>query len=175
MSDKLLNVLGNEGEEVLADAPTKKDEEDTILQDIVDEYNIPDMKNTMDETGGVPENIYLFYGGESEGFVKALEFLGINASNREFAAFLLSDLGRKTMTQNKLSIHVDSGDIFKDNHSTEENFYSFLLSQQKFSYSNTFEKYIVDFLHNFSINDQEKFELLSFKNSNIFFKDLTIL
>ena len=30
---------------------------DTILQDIIDKYNIPDMKNTMDETGKVPENI----------------------------------------------------------------------------------------------------------------------
>ena len=49
LGDKLLNALGNEGENVLADAPTKKDEEDTILQDIIDEYNIPDMKNTMDE------------------------------------------------------------------------------------------------------------------------------
>ena len=50
--------------------------------------------------------------------------------NREFSAFLLSDLGRKTMTQNKLSIHVESGDIFYDNHNTGENFYNFLLSQQ---------------------------------------------
>ena len=170
--------MGNTGEEVLADAPTKEEEEDTILQDIIDEYNIPDMKNTMDETGEVPENIYFFYGGESEGFVKALEFLGINPSNKEFAAFLLSDLGRKTMTQNKLSIHVDSGDIFYDNHNTEENFYSFLLSQQndeaafvpkKFSYSNTFEKYITSFLQNFSIDDQEKFDLLAFKNSKYLF------
>ena len=60
LGDKLLNTLGNEGENVLADAPTKKDEEDTILQDIIDEYNIPDMKNTMEETGEVPENIYFF-------------------------------------------------------------------------------------------------------------------
>ena len=111
LGDKLLDTLGNVGEEVLADTPTKKDEEDSVLQDIIDEYNIPDMKNTMDETGEVPENIYFFYGGESEGFVNALEFLGISPENREFAAFLLSDLGRKTMTQNKLSIHVDSGDI----------------------------------------------------------------
>ena len=111
LGDKLLDTLGNVGEEVLADTPTKKDEEDRVLQDIIDEYNIPDMKNTMDETGEVPENIYFFYGGESEGFVNALEFLGISPENREFAAFLLSDLGRKTMTQNKLSIHVDSGDI----------------------------------------------------------------
>ena len=34
------------------------------------------------------------------------------------------------MTENKLSIHVESGDIFYDNHNTDENFYSFLLSQQ---------------------------------------------
>ena len=104
--------------------------------------------------------------------------MGINLSNRDFAAFLLSELGRKTMTQNKLSSHVDSGDIFYDNHNTEDNFYSFLLSQQndeaafvpkKFSYSNTFEKYITIFLQNFSINDQEKFDLLAFKNSKYLF------
>ena len=34
------------------------------------------------------------------------------------------------MAENKLSIHVESGDIFYDNHNTSENFYSFLLSQQ---------------------------------------------
>ena len=58
------------------------------------------------------------------------------------------------MTQNKLSIHVDSGDIFYNNHNIGENFYSFLLSQQndeavyvpkKWSYSNSFE-YISKFL-----------------------------
>ena len=87
---------------------------------------------------------------------------------------MLSDLGRQTITQNKLSIHVESGDIFYDNHNTEENFYSFLLSQQNdeaayvlktFSYSDTFEKYITSFLQLFSIDDQEKFDLLAFKDS----------
>ena len=70
----------------------------------------------MDETGEVPESIYLFYGGESETFVNALEFIGLSPINREFGAFLLSDLGRQVMTQNKLSIHVESGDIFYNNH-----------------------------------------------------------
>ena len=72
----------------------------------------------------------LFYGGDSEQFVNALEFLGISPINREFAAFLLSDLSRKAISQSKLSIHVESGDIFYDNHNTEENFYSFLLSNK---------------------------------------------
>ena len=34
------------------------------------------------------------------------------------------------MIQNKLSIHVESGEIFCENHDTGENFYNFLLTQQ---------------------------------------------
>ena len=180
LGDKLANVLGNEGEDLfdVNAPPTKKEEEDEIFKKVIEEYDILGMKNTMDETGQMPESIYFFYGGDSQNFVDALEFIGLSPINREFAAFLLSDLGRQTMTQNKLSTHVESGDIFYDNQNTEEKFYSFLLSQQndeagyvpkKFSYTNTFEKYITSFLQMFSIDDQEKFDLLAFKNSKYLF------
>ena len=69
----------------------------------------------MGKEGNVPESIYFFYGGEGENFVKALEFIGLSPMNREFGAFLLSELGRQVTTENKLSIHVDSGDIFYEN------------------------------------------------------------
>ena len=87
-------------------------------------------------------------------------------------------VGRQTMTQNKLSILVESGDIFYDNHNTGEKFYSFLLSQQNdeatyvpkmFSYRNSFETNISSFLHVFSIDDQEKLDLFTFKNSKYLF------
>ena len=180
IGDKLLDTLGTEAEDLfnVNAPPTKKEEEDEILKDIIDEYIIPGMKDTMDETGQVLESIYFFYGGDSQQFVDALEFIGLSPLNREFAALLLSDLGRQTMTQNKLSIHVESGDIFYNNHNTKENFYSFSLSQQndkaayvpkKLSYSNFFEKYITSFLQNFSIDDQEKLDLLAFKNSKYLF------
>ena len=144
----------------------------------MEEYKIKEIRDSMDETAQVPESIYFFYGGESEKFVNALEFIGLSPINREFSAFFLSDLGRKTMTQNKLSIHVESGNIFYDNHNTGENFYNFLLSQQnneaayvpkKLSYKNSFEAYIGSFLQSFSIDDQEKFDLLAFKNSKYLF------
>ena len=70
------------------------------------------------------------------------------------------------------------GDVFYDNQNTGENFYSFLLSQQndevayvpkKISYINSFEQYITTFLQAFSIDDQEKFDLLAFKNSKYLF------
>ena len=100
VGDKLAGILGTEGEDLFdANAPlSKKEEEDEILQKVIEEYNIPGMKDTMDETGQVPESIYFFYGGDSQNFVDALEFIDLSPINREFAAFLLSDLGRQTMT-----------------------------------------------------------------------------
>ena len=181
LGDELANALGTEAQNLFDQnaSPTKKEEEDEILKDFMEEYEIEKIRDTMDETAQVPESIFFFlYGGESEQFVNALEFIGLSPINREFSAFLLSDLGRKTMTQNKLSIHVESGDIFYDNHNTSENFYNFLLSQQnneaayvpkKFSYKNSFEAYIGSFLQIFSIDDQEKFDLLAFKNSKYLF------
>ena len=179
LGDGLLNSLGTSAKTIFDDSiPTQKEEEEEILKYIVDENNLNDIENTMDEKGEVPESIYFFYGGDSEQFVQALEFIGLSPINREFAAFLLSDLGLKTVTQNKLSIHVESGEIFYDNHNTGENFYNFLLSQQnyeaayvpkKFSYRNSFETYISSFLQSFSIDDQEKFNLSAFKNSKYLF------
>ena len=58
--------------------------------------------------GQVPENIYFFYGGDSNNFLRSLEFISLSTMNREFGAFLMSDLGRQVMTENKLSIHVES-------------------------------------------------------------------
>ena len=74
LGDKLLDTLGTKAEDLFNNVPTKKEEEDEVLQKIIDEYDIPSMKETMDETGKMPDSIYFFYGGESPKFVDALEF-----------------------------------------------------------------------------------------------------
>lgn len=178
--DGILTSLGTEAEDLFnSDThPSKKEEEDELLKKIMDEFKIEKIKDTMDDKETVPESIYFFNGGDSDPFYNALESIGLSPINREFGAFLMSDTERKTMTQNKLCIHVDSGDFFNDNNNTGENFYSFLLSQQSneaayvpktFSYSDRFERYISSYLQQFSINNQEKFNLLSFKNSKYLF------
>ena len=75
------------------------------------EYDIENIRDTMDKTGKVPDTVYFFYEGESEQFVNALEFISLSPTNIEFGAFLLSDLGRQTMTQNRLNIHIESGGL----------------------------------------------------------------
>ena len=90
----------------------------------------------------------------------------------------LTSVNKQWLKINKLSIHVELGEIFYDNHNTGENFYNLLLSQQNdeasyapknFSYRNSSEAYISSFLQSFSIDDQEKFDLLPFKNSKYLF------
>ena len=125
LGDDLIQSLGVETNDLFDEnspSTKKEEEEDEVLKNLMDEYQLEDIKDSMDETGQVPESIYFFYGGESQVFVDALEFIGLSPINKESGAFLLSDLGRQTMTQNKLSIHVGSGDTFYNNHNTGENF-----------------------------------------------------
>ena len=178
LGDGLLETLGDNAEDLFqADNITNKEEEDLFLEKIKDEYSFEDIKESLDEEN-VPENIYFFYGDESDNFYSSLEFIGLSPMNREFGAFLMSDLGRCIMVENKLSIHVESGDIFYENQNTGENFYNFLLAQQnddaafipkKFSYRSSFENYISQFLQAFSIDDIEKYDLYTHKNSKYLF------
>ena len=60
LGDGLLNTLGTEAEDLFdPSAPlTKKEEEDEILKDIMDEYETDKIRDTMDEAAQVPESIY---------------------------------------------------------------------------------------------------------------------
>ena len=148
MGDGFIENLGVEAEDLFQlENITKQQEEDLVLEQIKQEYGFEDIKESFDE-GKVPENIYFLYVGESNNFYRAIEFMGPDADNREFAAFLMSAMARQVMTSSRLSIHVKTGGIFYENHNTRENFYNFLVAQQnqvaafipkKIAYRNTFE------------------------------------
>ena len=78
------------------------------------------------------------------------------------------------MTDNSLSIHIESGNIFYDHFNTNENFYNFLLVQQnetkqfipkRISHHHIFETYMKQFLPAFSLKKSEKYDLLTNKSS----------
>ena len=95
--------------------------------------------------------------------------------------FLVSGEGQNVMTNNSLSINVESKNIFYQNFNTNENFQSFLTAQQdetkaiipkRISYHYSFEKYINKYLPSFSINNAEKFDIFANKNSKYLFYKL---
>ena len=87
------------------------------------------IKDAFDEVV-VPHQLDIFYGGENSNFNQAIEFLSPSNENREFIAFLPSDQGQNLMTNNSLSIHIESGDIFYQNVNIGEKFSNFILAQQ---------------------------------------------
>ena len=75
-------------------------------------------------------NLNFFCDGINENFIQVCYLLSSNNNNnnREFIAFLES--AEDLMTNNSLSIHAESGSTFYQNFNTNENFYSFFISQQ---------------------------------------------
>ena len=105
LGDGLINVLGTEADDILDEKfVNKKKQEDEALENFKEEYGFEEIKDAFDE-GSVPNQLGFFYGGQNENFARA-------ADNREFIAFLISDPGQNKMTNNSLSIHIKSGNIF---------------------------------------------------------------
>ena len=128
LGDGLLNTLGVQADDILEQKfVNQKQQEDTVLEQIKKEYNFDEIKDAFDEDT-VLQQLDFFYGGENSNFNRAIKFLSPSKENREFIAFLLSDLGQNLMTNNSLSIHIESGDIFYLNFNTGENCYNFVIA-----------------------------------------------
>ena len=85
------------------------------------------------------------------------------------------------MTNNSFSIHIETGDIFYNDFNTKENFNSFLLAQQdelkqfipkRISYHYSFEKYTRSYLPSFSLEEIDRFDMLSNKNQKYLLQKL---
>ena len=120
-------------------------------------------------------NLNFFFDGDNDNLLNACNLIGLNEDNNEFVSFLCSGMGQNILTNNSLSIHVERGNIFYDNFSTNENFYNFLLAQQdetkrfipkRISYHRSFERYMKQFLPAFSLEESDKYDFLTNKSSN---------
>ena len=178
--DRLVKVLGTEGEEILEDnfLPAKELEDKNILE-IKQEHEFNKIKDAFDE-GTITLQLDFFCGGEHlpENFKHACNFLSLNDENIGFTDFLCSKRGENIKTNNSLSIYVEFRNIFYQNFNRNENFHSLLLVQQdetksivpkRISYSYSFEKYLQSYLPLFSIDDVEKYDLYSNKNAKYLF------
>ena len=122
LGDGLLNSLGVQVDDILEQKfVNQKQQEDVVLEQIKEEYNFVEIKDAFDK-GTVLQQLDFFHGGEKSNFNQAIEFLSLRNENREFNKFLISDQGQNLMTNNSLSTHIESGDIFYQNFNTGEKF-----------------------------------------------------
>ena len=123
-------MLGKEAEDILKEVFVNlKELENKTLENIKDEYNFDEIKDAFDDAS-VPKQLEFFYGGNNDNFIQACNFLSLNEDNNEFISFLCSDNRQNIMTNNSLFIHIESRNIFYQKSNTNENFCSFLLTQE---------------------------------------------
>lgn len=169
-----MNALGTKAEDNLKDDfVSKKALEEKTIKQIQEEYNFDEIKDAFDNAA-VPQQLGLFYSGDDEEFIEACNLLLPDDDNSDFKSFLCSDVGQNIMTNNSLSIHVESRNIFYQNLNTNENFDGFLVAQQveskllipkRNSYHHSFEKYIKSYLPYFPVDEAKTFDCFSNKNS----------
>ena len=59
-----------------------------------------------------PLSLNFFFGGDNHNFLLTCNILSLSEDNNEFVSFLCSDMGQNIMTNNSLSIHIETRDIF---------------------------------------------------------------
>ena len=70
----------------------------------------------------------------------------INTETKAFVEYLTSDYAREILAKNKIKIHLDTGNIYRDNTNLEKSIYDFLLAQKNEA------KKLLDYEINFTIN-----------------------
>ena len=80
---------------------------------------------TKTDKGQIPEVLEFFSGGKNKSFDQKAKMLGVSSNSLDFLDFLQSAEHEEILVQNKLKIHVESGNIFHNNIDTNESIYSF--------------------------------------------------
>ena len=134
--------------------------------------------STKFEKGEIPSELEFFQGERNENFGQNLNYLGLSHENEQFVDYLTSEECRDILEREDIQIHIDSGDIFVNNQNTGKSIYDFLLNQQDenkkklpidFSYDDNYTDYIIKYLPGINEVDDDKFDVLTNKNSKYLF------
>ena len=106
-----------------------KEEELETPQPEITIPNFDQIRDTLND-GEIPPELEFFNGGKNPRLDHVINSIGIDQESREFLSFLQDDICESLMQRNKLSIHIETGNIYYDNADTGESIYSFFIAKQ---------------------------------------------
>ena len=124
------------------------------LDELNEEYDFEDLFEKIND-GEMPELIEFYFGGGNEHFITRCASLSLDNENESFIDFLSSYFSSRIMRECKISIHIETGNVYYGHLNTGESLYDFLLNQQSqkdklidasFSYGGSFSEYLTEFL-----------------------------
>ena len=73
----------------------------------------------------MPKQLEFFEGSENKEFESKVKLIGLSTDSIEFLEFLQSSFCQELLIENKLKIHIESGNIFFNNLDANESIYGF--------------------------------------------------
>ena len=140
--------------------------------------NLSKILSEIGETALVPFEFEFFNGGENETFAENIRSLAPSTENLAFLDFLMSDISQNILTDNKLKIHSETGNIYHNDQDTNESIFDFILKQQNpytgyINHNFVFDRYYVTYfdwlLNGFTAYEKNKLDVFANKNSKFLF------
>ena len=142
-----------------------------------------DMENlsqTLSTIGNqiLPFEFEFFNGGPNEKFREIILSIDSSSNTLEFLDFLQGKTYKKILEDNKLKIHIETGNIYYDNTDTNESIHNFILAQinptsGEIEHSFTFDRDYVTYFRwltdSFSASTKSKLDIFTNKNSKFLF------
>ena len=140
--------------------------------------NLDQISSKIDR-GEIPKELNFFTGGINREFESKVRSLGISTNSADFLNFVQSDTCEDLMKNNNLKIHVDTGHIFHNNIDANESIFDFFENQEdetkqfledfEFNITDSYDDYFMKYLVNIKDGNDDKFDMLTNKNSKFFF------
>ena len=118
----------------------------------INELPIPELTEILSkiDKGEAPKQLEFFEGGQNKEFEGKVKLIDLLTDSIEFLEFLQSDFCQEIFIQNKLKIHIETGNIFFNNLDTNESIYGFFQQQEnqskakinfEFTFTDSYEDY----------------------------------
>ena len=155
------------------------DLDEATKEDIKFKNEVQNLTKVLSRIGDdAPFEFEFFSGGKNEKFSEYFKSLGPSTDNLEFLDFLESEICKKDLKDNKLKIHIETGNIYYNNIDTNESIFNFIFNQQnpitgyikhKFIYDRDYISYFDWLVNGFATFEQNKLDVFKFKNSKYLF------
>ena len=146
----------------------------------INELPIPELTEILSkiDKGEAPKQLEFFEGGQNKEFEGKVKLIDLLTDSIEFLEFLQSDFCQEIFIENKLKIHIETGNIFFNNLDTNESIYGFFQQQEnqskakinfEFSFTDRYEDYFDWLVQGFKGSEDQKYDVLTNKNSKYLF------
>ena len=170
-------ILSEQLQEIFPDINQVIEEDDVKFKE-----NVQNLTEILTKIGEDDEDTLFefefFVGGKNRKFDDHIRGLSLSTDNLEFLDFIQSNQCKRILINNKLKIHIETGNIYYENKDTNESIFYFSLNQQNpingiikfdFIYGESYNNYFNWLINGLDSYQKNKLDVLSFKNTKFLF------